>query len=141
MMTMMCLGTYTFGLSTTAYQTLRRQTQYKHGTLSRVGALDAYQYLGPGQDTITLSGIVSPPTTGKLASLRDLRSMADQGGAYMLVDGNGQVYGAYFIDGLTENQTDHLPGGTPRRIDFTLTLRRSPTEPENYAAGQRGGGQ
>lgn len=140
MLTMMCLGRYTFGLQSTAYQSLQRQTQYKHGALSRVGALDAWQTLGPGTDTITLTGVVKPPETGRIASLRELRDMADQGGDYMLVDGNGAVYGAYFIDSLNEHQRDHFGDGTPRRIDFTLVLKRSPTAPENYAASQRQGG-
>ncbi len=50
--------------------------------------------------------------------------MGDAGDAYVLVDGAGNVYGAFTIDSLNETQTYHTAEGIPRKIEFSLTLKR-----------------
>jgi phage protein U len=122
---LLALDQFVFGMDTLAFQELQRQTQWKHRTTSRVGARDARQYMGPGEDTITLTGVLAPELTGKLSSLQDLRKMADAGAAYAMVDGAGTVYGAFVIEGLNEGQSLHYADGTPRRVEFTLSLART----------------
>lgn len=122
---LMALDQFVFALETMAYQELQRQTQWKHRATSRVGARDARQYIGPGDDTITLSGVLAPELTGDLASLEQLRKMGDAGAAYAMVDGAGTVYGAFLIESLGEVQTLHYPDGTPRRVEFTIGLTRT----------------
>ena len=63
---MMALGMFVFGLPTVAYQSLRRSTEWRHPSNSRMGARPAYQYVGPGEDTITLGGTVIPQIMGCL---------------------------------------------------------------------------
>lgn len=122
---MMALDQFVFSLATAPYRELQRRRNWKHRTSSRVGARDASQYTGPGDDTITLNGTVAyAESIGSLVSIRLLADMGDVGDAYVLVDGVGNVYGAYVIEGLDENQTYHTPEGIPRKIEFTLTLRR-----------------
>lgn len=121
---MMALGMFVFGLPTLAYQTLRRQSTYRHASNARMGAAPAYQFVGPGDDTITLSGWIAPEVSGSGGSLELLRRMAATGKAYMLVDGTGQVYGAYVIPDILEDQTEHNAFGMPRRIAFTVQLQR-----------------
>jgi phage protein U len=122
---LMALDQFVFGLDTLAFQELQRQTQWKHRRSSRINARDANQYLGPGEDTITLSGVLAPELTGDLASLVELRQMADAGAAYAMVDGAGTVYGAFIIEGLTEGQTLHYEDGVPRRVEFSISLSRT----------------
>jgi hypothetical protein len=133
---LMALGQFVFGLDTLAFQELQRQTRWKHSAAPRVGARDARQFLGQGDDTITLSGMLAPELTGTLASLKDLRTMGDTGEAYALVDGAGTVYGAFLIEGMDEGQTLHHADGTPRRVDFTLNLTR--TDDNRAAPAPRG---
>ncbi|MBR8055655.1 phage tail protein [Burkholderia vietnamiensis] len=122
---MMSLGQFVFSLPTLAYQELHRRTSWKHASTSRVGGRNARQFTGPGDDAITLSGWFAPDQgIGKASSLTDLRTMADDGDAYALVDGTGTVYGAFVIEGLDEGQALHMKDGTPRRIEFTLNLMR-----------------
>ncbi|MDR6387585.1 phage tail protein [Paraburkholderia phenoliruptrix] len=122
---MMSLGQFVFSLSTLAYQELQRRTSWKHASTSRVGGRNARQYTGQGDDTITLTGWFAPDQgIGKLSSLTELRTMADDGEAYVLVDGTGTVYGAFVIEGLDEGQSLHQKDGTPRRVEFTLNLTR-----------------
>lgn len=123
-MQMLCLGLFVFSLNTLAYQELQRRTAWKHPTQGIVGGRDASQYLGPGEDTITLSGSLVPEFAGQPASLDELRRMANTGQAWVLVEGSGTVYGAYVILDLQETKTLFYVDGTPRKIEFSLSLRR-----------------
>lgn len=121
---MMTLGMFVFGLDTAAYQELQRQTAWRHASQSRIGRRPARQYLGPGDDTITLTGTLLPQFTGGQQSLNELREMANEGAAWPLIEGNGNYYGLYVIESMGENKTLHTRDGTAQRIAFTLTLQR-----------------
>lgn len=121
---MMSLGQFVFSLTTLAYQDLQRQTSWRHAANSRVGARPARQFLGPGDDTITLSGMVAMEFTNGAASIDEIRTMADTGKAWPLVDGAGYVYGQWVIEGLTTTNTLFLANGVPRRVEFQVSLTR-----------------
>ncbi|WOD12776.1 phage tail protein [Pseudomonas sp. NyZ704] len=121
---MMAMGLYIFSLSTAAYQQLQRQTSWRHPANSRIGAMPARQYLGKGDDTITLSGLIMPELTGERVSLDALRLMANTGKAWPLVEGTGRLYGLWIIESINETNTLFFADGAPRRIDFSLTLQR-----------------
>lgn len=121
---MLCLGLFVFSLDTLSYQELQRRTTWKHASQSLVGARDASQYLGPGEDTITLNGVVVPEFKGLPATLQLLRIMADQGYAWLLVEATGNVYGAFVITDLQETKSLFYATGAPRRIEFSVTLKR-----------------
>lgn len=120
---MLALGLFVFAIDTLAYQELQRRTSWKHPTQAIVGGRDASQYLGPGEDTITITGNVVPEF-GKLDSLDTLRAMADQGLAWALVEGTGRNYGAYVITDMQETKGLFFADGMPRKTDFSITLRR-----------------
>ncbi len=121
---MMTLGTFVFALPTLAYQQFQRQMAWRHASSERITARPANQFLGPGEESIELSGLVSPEITGTPASLDVLREMADDGEPMPLVEGTGKVYGAYVILAVNTTSTLFFSDGAARRIDFTLSLRR-----------------
>lgn len=121
---MMVLGTFVFSLSTLAYQQLQRSSSWRHASSDRVGARAARQFVGPGDDSIELSGLLAPELTGSTISLEILRFMADEGRPLPLVDGTGTVYGAFVIEGLQETKTLFFSDGAARRIEFQITLQR-----------------
>jgi len=120
---MMCLGQFEFGLTTIAHQELQRQTAWRHSSNNRVGARPASQYLGVGEETLTLPGSIVPEF-GQRASLDELHRMADTGAAFVLVDGLGRVYGQFVITDKSESGSLLDRYGQPRRIEFSITLRR-----------------
>ncbi|KVO49969.1 phage tail protein [Burkholderia stagnalis] len=133
---MMSLDRFVFSLQTAPYRELQRQRNWKHRTSSRVGARDASQFTGAGDDTITLNGMVAADNDiGAVASLDELAKMGDVGDAYVLVDGVGTVYGAYIIESLNESSTYHRPDGTARKIEFNLSLKRVADETIASAQG------
>lgn len=127
---MMALGTFVFSLSQLAYQQLQRSTAWRHSSSDRVGARAAHQYVGPGDETVELSGVVAPELTGDPASLDLLCAMADEGRPLALVDGTGAVHGSFVITSLSETRTLFFPDGAARRIEFQLSLLRVDDEAE-----------
>jgi len=121
---MMALGMFVFSLPTLAYQQLQRKRAWEHAANARIGARAAYQYTGPGEDTITLSGLIAPEITGHPASLEALRALADEGQPLPLVDATGHVYGAFVIRSLGETRSLFFADGSARKIEFELELVR-----------------
>ncbi|MGL6093948.1 MAG: phage tail protein [Pseudomonas paracarnis] len=122
---MLSLGMFVFSLSTLAYQELQRQTDWRHASNSRVGAAPARQFVGRGDDVITLPGILFPQLAGSVLSLDAIRLMANTGKAWPMVEGTGRIYGLWVIESLSENKTIFFRDGTPQRIEFTLVLKRT----------------
>jgi phage protein U len=121
---MLALGMFVFSLSTAAYQELQRQTEWRHASNNRIGAPPARQFVGRGDDAITLPGIILPELAGTALSLDALRLMANTGKAWPMVEGSGRIYGLWIIESLSETKTIFFRDGTPRRIEFTLSLKR-----------------
>jgi uncharacterized protein len=122
---MMTLGMFVFSLPTLAYQELQRNTDWKHPSTSRVGARNARQYTGKGDDTITLSGWIAPELTGSVYSLDALRMMGDTGKSWILIAGTGRILGSYVITGMTEGRTVLAQDGDAGKIEFSITLERT----------------
>lgn len=121
---MMALGMFVFSLETLAYQELQRQTDWRHGSTSRIGTNPARQFLGRGDDSITLPGVLLPALAGSPLSLDALRMMADTGKAWPMVEGTGKILGLWVIESLSDNRTVFFKDGAARRIEFTLKLTR-----------------
>lgn len=121
---MMALGMFIFSLETLVYQELQRQTEWRHGSTSRVGTNPARQFLGRGDDSITLPGVLLPALAGTPLSLDTLRYMADTGKAWPLVEGTGRILGIWVIESINETRTLFFQDGAARRIEFTIALKR-----------------
>jgi len=122
---MMALGMFVFSLRTAAYQELQRQTDWRHASNNRIGAAPARQFVGRGDDAITLPGIILPELAGSVLSLDAIRLMANTGKAWPMVEGTGRIYGLWVIESLSETKTFFFSDGTPRRVEFTLSLKRT----------------
>ncbi|ELD1739199.1 phage tail protein [Escherichia coli] len=121
---MLALGMFVFMRQTLPHQTLQRDAEYRWPSNSRVGKRDSFQFLGPGEEKIILAGTLYPELTGGKLTMTAIRLMADQGRAWPLLDGTGTIYGMYVISNISETGSLFFADGTPRKIDFTLTLTR-----------------
>lgn len=121
---MLSLGMFVFSLHTLAYQEMQRQTEWRHAANNRIGAQPARQFLGRGEDEVTLPGVLLPELAGSMVSLDALRQMADTGKAWPMVEGTGRLCGLWVIESLSETRTLFFQDGAPRRIEFNLKLKR-----------------
>lgn len=121
---MMALGLFVFATQTLPYQQLQRQTNWRHPSNSRLGLRPARQFLGPGDDSITLSGTLYPELTGGRVSLAMVRAMAETGRAWPLIEGSGAFYGLWVIESVDETGSVFFSDGSARKIDFSLKLER-----------------
>lgn len=118
------LGLFIFEFATWPFEELSRRSDWGHAAAARVGARDALQFTGPGDETISIQGKLAPEVAGSFASIDTLRAMADEGDEYQFVLGTGEVWGGFVIVGIDERRKAMLADGTPRLIDFTLDLKR-----------------
>lgn len=121
---MMALGDYRFSIDTSAYQALQRSTAYRWPAQERLGRSPALQFLGPGEDRITLAGTIFPHFRGGIGQLDRIREEAARGAPLLLVDGRGNVHGRFVIERVGETQSIFFADGTPRRIEFQIELSR-----------------
>ena len=135
---MAALGQFLFALNTLAYQELRRSNAYRHASNSRVGVRPGRQYVGAGDETITLTGLLAPEFMGDRFALDQLRDMADRGRAYSLVNGAGESFGAWVIESIDETGTIFVREGVARRTEFTVNLTRVDDELADPAGGTEG---
>lgn len=119
----MKLGDYTFSVDTAAPGRLSRSSAYRWGAQERHGREAALQYLGPGADSVSISGVVYPHFRGGLSQVEALRAEAGQGRPLLFVDGQGGIHGRWVVEGVDETRQELFPDGTPRRMEFTLKLK------------------
>lgn len=133
---LMALGRFIFSIDTVLFSQLQRKRTWRHPSNDRVGAAPASQYAGPGDDTITLGGLLAPGQLGAFDALESLAEMAKPGRAYPLLNGEGDVYGAFVITDLDENKKHFLVDGQALIVDFTLSLKRVDDDQDNGASPQ-----
>jgi len=121
---MMALGLFVFALETAPYQEFQQQIGWRHAANNRVGRRPARQFLGPDDETITLSGVLLPELSGGDNTIALLTTMGNTGRPYVLIEGSGRYHGMFVIEGLDVTRTLFFPDGKARRLEFSLKLQR-----------------
>lgn len=121
---MLALGPYRFSLNTSAYQSLKRSSEYRWPSTPRIGKEPLLQAIGPGCDRIDLDGVIYPHFRGGLGQINAMRDSAQKQEPLMLINGQGNVLGRFVITQIEESQNTFLADGAPRKIEFRLSLER-----------------
>lgn len=98
---------------------------WRHPGQNRINARPSSQFVGAGDETITLTGVLLPEVTGGELSLDALRKMTDTGKSYPLIDGRGTVHGQFAIERISKGNSGFFSDGAARKIEFSLTLKRT----------------
>ena len=123
-MQLAALGLFVFEFATWPFEQLSRRSDWNWPGSGRVGARDALQFTGPGEDRVSIEGRLCPEAAGSYGAIDTLRAMAETGDEHALVLGTSEVWGNFAIIGVDERRRNLMDDGTPRLIDFTLDLRR-----------------
>lgn len=121
---LLMLGNFKFSLNTIVFQEMQRSTAYRWQAQQRVGKIDALQFTGPGEDRITLPGVVYPDFRGGDGQLDELREIASAGRPQRLIAANGYILGLWAIESIDDVRSSFKPDGGVRKQEFTLTLRK-----------------
>jgi phage protein U len=121
---LLAIGMFIFGLPRTAYDEMERSAAWRWGDSERFGVRAAGQFLGPGEEKITLNGVLVPEIAGAYSDITTLKEMAATGELHTVTLGTGEVLGDYRIDSVDEGWRNIIGGGLARSIDFTVELTR-----------------
>lgn len=121
---MMIYGLIPFMRQTLPYSELQQNVDYRWPTNSRVGKRPIAQFVGVGDEKITMSGELRPEITGGAVSLLTIKLLADEGRAWPLIGGNGTIYGMYVIESFSSTSSDFYSDGSASKIMFSLSLLR-----------------
>lgn len=119
---MLTLGSFSFQLSTTVYQEFKRKTEYRWPKQERFGQAPVRQFTGPGDDSITLTGVIFTAWKGGRFQVDALRSLAAQGTPLALMAGDGTVMGRWVVESIEEAQSNFFEKGVPLKQEWTLEL-------------------
>ncbi|MGE9627279.1 phage tail protein, partial [Escherichia coli] len=92
----------------------------RHVKNERINRSASWQYIGAGDDQITLSGVLYPEITGGEVSLSLLTTQAYTGRPWPLIDGVGQIYGMYVITAVRTTRSELDRHGKAKKIEFTV---------------------
>lgn len=119
---MLKLGTFSFSVSTAAYQSLKRSAEYKWASQERFGKAPVYQAISPGEQTISLSGVIYPEYRGGFSQVPTLRALAGTMSPHVMVSGSGESLGRWVITKVEETGGTFADAGRARIIEFSLEL-------------------
>jgi phage protein U len=122
--TLLLLGPFRFSVGSAAFDELSRASRWDWKQVDRVGEMPALQFTGPQNDTISMSGRLTPPLTGGIEQLARMRTIADAGLPLPIIDGTGRVHGMWVIESLEETGTKHFKDGYPKMTTFNLSLKK-----------------
>lgn len=123
-MSLMSLGDFVFELSTAPFTDRQRTRTWRKEKTERFKVRPAHQFVGIGDDTVNLSGVLYNGQVGHYSRLEELATLADAGQDFPLLDGAGNVWGNYSINQIDETDTVFFNNGTPRKKEFSLQLER-----------------
>lgn len=123
---LMALDMFAFEIGSLPFEELQQKCEWRHASAERFGVRPAFQYLGPGAETIELAGALHPGQgIGAYSSIDTIKEMAGTGDAYQLVSGQGDVLGDFIIRALDITQGLFFVDGAARKADFRLSLERA----------------
>ncbi|MGR3484447.1 MAG: phage tail protein [Paracoccaceae bacterium] len=123
---MMWLGAFRFGVSGPSHDKAVQMSGYRWEAVELIGRRPELHYLGPGRETLELSGTIHPHFRGGLGQVDRMRAQARLGIPMLMGDGLGFVLGRWVITGVEDTRTVLMADGAPRQIDFALKLDRAP---------------
>ncbi len=124
----MILGDFNFNLRTMTPNTITRSTDYNWSDAEKIGDLPNLQNLGISRDQIEIEGVFYPKFNmiSNYRSLADIRASDLCRMANNLINDSGEILGKFVITSVKETQSYFDEKGRPQKIEFTLSLKRSP---------------
>ena len=122
---MLAIGDFKFSINTAAYQSLQRSINYRWQSQERIGRMPAQQFVGIGEESISLDGIIYPHFNNEgIKQITEIEIMAADGLPLDVIDGGGNSYGQWVIISINETKTIFFSNGAPRKVEFTISIKK-----------------
>ena len=120
---LLMLGPFKFSLNTAVFQEAERSTEYRWASINRFGQTDALQFVGLGDDIVTLPGVIYPDWKGDAVQVDTLRAIASQGRPLQMMSGTGAVLDYFVIQRISDTRSFFKKDGSFRKQTFSVTLK------------------
>ncbi|MGE5509918.1 MAG: phage tail protein [Bacteroidota bacterium] len=111
-----------FGVDDLPQTGLDRNLELRFDGAKRLGRRVAQQFLGVGEETVSIKGTIYPPQFGSFEMLEEMREEAMLGRPRAVVTRYGRYEGIWCIKAIKDTQTVYFKNGYPRKVEFTLEL-------------------
>lgn len=127
-MVQLFIGNFPCWVEQAPLEKFSRARNWRWPSQARLSRPNALQFVGAGDDTITLSGVIHPHEDkcgGKATSMDDLANLANGGEPQLvIIPGWGRVLGKFAITDIKEDYSHMLDDLRPRKVAFSVTLKR-----------------
>lgn len=90
-----------------------------------IGGLAPSEFMGEGEDRITLAGRLIPSKIGGMSELERAHAMRRAGTRFPLMRGDGRRLGTFAITRIGERHTDLMADGVGFVVEHTIAMRRA----------------
>lgn len=90
-----------------------------------IGSLKGREFMGEGDEIVTVSGQILPGKIGGLTELETLHGLRRAGQAVPLMRGDGRMLGWFVITQVRENHEDLERDGVGFKVQHSITLAKS----------------
>lgn len=122
---LMALGLFVFNRITALPDSIQNTLNQRYSAHETLDSRQKYQYIGTGEQTKVISGVLYPEFTGGALTLFALEKMMKKGESHILINAMGLVQGMYIIESISNTHTLLTKYGIPLKIEFTLNLKRT----------------
>lgn len=98
-----------------------------------IGTLKPKEFMGEGDEQITLSGQLLPSKIGGLSELDALDNFRTGGASLPVIRGDGVSLGWYIIENVSEDHTELMRDGVGFKVSYSISLTKS--QPDGGAVG------
>lgn len=122
-MILLSVGPHLFRVAARSYEEMERKAEASLAVLQRVGQHPSVQMMGPGEQTLTITGTLYAALGGS-AEAEALLAEPALGRPLMLVTGTGRVLGRYVLRSVTQRDSEPTAAGVARRIAYDIAMVR-----------------
>ncbi len=103
---------------------LRYSKENRWSIIECIGKIPSLQNIGQVVENIDLEGTIYLHNFNGLNQLKNMKEAEKDQEKHTLVDSSGNVLGQFVITRLEEKQMYFFPNGLPKKVEFSLSLKR-----------------
>ena len=124
---LLALGPHIFEIAPLNFQALERQTEALWPTVARFGQAPGRQFVGFGENRVTITGLLYPEEFGGRSEFEDIRATQAAARPVMMVGWGasgsaGRVFGKVVILSISDAQSIIARSGQGRRLEYMIEV-------------------